>query len=390
MLEKKLLDHFLNKLIKGGLTVKLWDGQTKTYGPDKPYFTLIIKNRSALWSIARSVTLGFGETYMDGRIEIEGDLDNVYRLAIENQTAFARWHWLQLSPQLHLNVRRNQAKQVQHHYDIGNDFYQLWLDESLTYSCAYFQTPDDSLEAAQQQKIDYLLKKLHLAPGQSLLDIGSGWGHLIIKAARDYQVEGLGITLSRKQHKLSNQLAQEAGVDHLVKFKLMNYRDLPDNFKFDRIISVGMFEHVGRMNHASYFKAVSRHLKDGGVSVLHTISQQTEKPIDPWIDKYIFPGGYLPSVREIASHLPRYNLRLVDYENLRYHYALTLDEWWRRFEQNKAKVIKMYDERFYRMWRLWLASSSATFRYGENDLSQFIFTKGSNNNLPLTRESFYK
>jgi cyclopropane-fatty-acyl-phospholipid synthase len=171
----------------------------------------------------------------------------------------------------------------------------------------------------------------------------------------------------------------------------MNYQDLAEtDSQFDRIISVGMFEHVGKGNHASYFAAVDKMLKPKGLSVLHSITHAREIPADPWTDKYIFPGGYIPSVRETVAHLPRHEFQLIDYENLRIHYAMTLDEWWRRFESHKDKVLKMFDERFYRMWRLWLSGSSAAFRYGDLSLSQFVFTKGLNNELPLTREFLYK
>ncbi|HEU0266036.1 MAG TPA: cyclopropane-fatty-acyl-phospholipid synthase family protein, partial [Candidatus Saccharimonadaceae bacterium] len=227
--------------------------------------------------------------------------------------------------------------------------------------------------------------------GMRLLDIGCGWGTLLITAARKYGVSGLGITLSENQQKYATEAAQRAGVADKVEFKLMNYQDLAEQHEmFDRIISVGMFEHVGKGNHETYFRAIDKMLRPKAISVLHCISHTHETPTDPWIDKYIFPGGYIPSVHGVVDHLPRHNLQLMDYENLRIHYAMTLDEWWVRFEKHKAEIIKMYDEKFYRMWRLYLASSSAAFRYGDLTLSQFVFTKGSNNDLPLTREFLYK
>jgi cyclopropane-fatty-acyl-phospholipid synthase len=284
--------------------------------------------------------------------------------------------------------RGSQKEQIQHHYDLGNDFYLLWLDASLTYSCAYFRDPDDSLETAQEQKIAYLLRKLHLREGHRLLDIGSGWGALMITAAKVYGIHGLGVTLSEEQLSRSREAAKEAGVDDQITFELCDYRDLAARGeKFDRIISVGMFEHVGRPNHKRYYSAVASMLAMGGVSVLHTISSEVEEPTDRWIEKYVFPGGYIPSTREIVAALPGHNLRLIDYENLRLHYAMTMEEWQRRYERNREEVTKMFDERFYRMWHLWLASSAAAFRYGAYNLSQFVLTKGINNDLPLTREA---
>jgi cyclopropane-fatty-acyl-phospholipid synthase len=291
-------------------------------------------------------------------------------------------------PRLRRNTPDRQRGQVQHHYDLGNSFYALWLDASLTYSCAYFRDPDDSLEAAQQQKVDYLLRKLRPREGQRVLDIGSGWGTLLIAAATTYGVRGLGITLSEEQLRHSREAARRAGVEGQVTFELCDYRELARRGeRFDRVISVGMFEHVGRRNHGEYHDAVAGMLTDGGVSVLHTISSEVEEPTDAWTDKYIFPGGYVPSTREVVAALPGYGLRLVDYENLRLHYAMTLEEWRRRFEAHRDEVTGMFDERFYRMWDLWLASSAAAFRYGSYNLSQFVLTKGVNNDLPLTREA---
>jgi len=367
-----------------------WDGETRQYGSGKPYFTMHIKAPAAVRAILRNMTLGFGESYMDGLIEIDGPLSNIGRIVSENQTAFTKLRFDNLTHLTHRNVKRNQKRFIQHHYDLGNDFYKLWLDQSLSYSCAYFRQPSDTLEQAQTQKIRYLLAKLQLQKGQRLLDIGSGWGRLLITAAKEYGVTGLGVTLSEQQLKGSRQAAKAAGVAKQVTFELCNYQDLADRGEiFDRIISVGMFEHVGRGNHKYYYQAVKDMLAPNGLSVLHTITHETEKAIDTWTDRYIFPGGYIPSTREVVAALPKYDFRLLDYENLRLHYAMTLEEWQRRFEKNRATVLKMYDERFYRMWDLWLASSAAGFRYGELNLSQFVLSKGINNDLPLTREFLY-
>jgi cyclopropane-fatty-acyl-phospholipid synthase len=262
----------------------------------------------------------------------------------------------------------------------------------MTYSCAYFKTPKDTLERAQSQKVDHLLKKLQLKKGQRLLDIGSGWGTLLIRAAQECGVTGLGITLSQEQLDHSQAEAKRLGLDNKIKFELINYQDLAEREpaeSFDRIISVGMYEHVGRNNQKLYFEAVAKLLKPGTISVLHTINNQDSQGNNPWIDKYIFPGGHIPSLQSIIEELSKHNLHIFDYENLRMHYAKTLDEWWRRFEKYKNTVIKMYDERFYRMWRLYLASSSASFRYNDLELAQIVFTKGLNNDLPLTREYLY-
>jgi cyclopropane-fatty-acyl-phospholipid synthase len=388
MWEKAIFNGVGRRIRRGGVEVRYWDGDVRRYGPDRPYFTLTLRAPGAVRAMLRDVMLGFGEAYTDGRIEIDGPLDAVGRLVVENQAVFDGLAMPRLLPRLRRDTPARRRSQVQHHYDLGNDFYALWLDASLTYSCAYFRDADDSLEAAQQQKVDYLLRKLWLRDGQRMLDIGSGWGTLLISAAKAYGVQGVGVTLSQEQLRHSREAARQAGVDAQVTFELCDYRDLARRGeRFDRVISVGMFEHVGRRNHARYHDAVASMLTDGGVSVLHTISSEVEEVTDAWTDRYIFPGGYVPSTREVVAALPRYGLRLVDYENLRPHYALTLQEWRRRFEAHRDQVTAMFDERFYRMWDLWLASSVAAFRYGAYNLSQFVLTKGVNNDLPLTREA---
>jgi cyclopropane-fatty-acyl-phospholipid synthase len=248
-----------------------------------------------------------------------------------------------------------------------------------------------SIEKAQDQKIDYLLRKLQLKPRQKLLDIGCGWGHLCVKAAKDYDAEVLGITLSKEQLVGARKLAEKAGVANRVKFELMNYQDLPDDQQFDRIISVGMFEHVGRGNHAIYFDKLQKLLNDDGLSVLHTITEMADKKASPWIDKYIFPGGHLPTVSNIEQLMADYRFWSIDRENLWQHYALTLDIWRQRHQAHRKEIIDMFDEVFYRMQDFWLAGSAATFRYGDTGINQFIFTKQKPKyeSWPLIRSYLY-
>lgn len=390
MFEKKILDALLKKIHRGALRVRYWDSEIRRYGNGKPYFTITITSPAVIRSMLGSLTLGFGEAYMKGLIKIDGRLENVGRLASENKPAFRKWRFTQMMRGTSPNYKALQKQQVQHHYDLGNEFYELWLDKSLTYSCAYFRSLDDTLEQAQQQKVEHLLRKLQLSPDHRVLDIGSGWGTLLITAAKRYGITGLGVTLSREQHTYSVAAAKAAGVADKVTFELRNYQDLSsEDGMFDRIISVGMFEHVGAGNQDIYFKTVDSLLVDGGISVLHTITTQLEAKPDAWIDKYIFPGGYLPTNKKIISNFPKYGFRLLDYENLRLHYALTLEEWRRRLHSHRVRIEHMYDQQFYRMWDLWLASSAAGFRYGDLDLGQFVFSKGVNNDLPLTREFLY-
>lgn len=391
MIEKQLLNGILSHISSGGVRVDYWDGTSVTYGPGKPLTAITIKHPKAVRAMIKNLSLGFGESYMNGLIDIEGPLDEINRLAVENAPKFKALRKLRWARAHNRNVRGQQQRQIAHHYDIGNDFYRLWLDKSLTYSCAYFASPKDSLETAQLGKVDHILRKLQLTKDTSLLDIGSGWGTLLIRAAKEYGISGLGITLSREQLKHATDAAQAVGVGDRIRFELLNYQDLAESSeRFDRIVSVGMFEHVGRGNHGTYFSAVQKLLKPQGISVLHSITHEHVTLPDPWIDKYIFPGGYIPAISQVVSAFPKYDFHLYDYENLRIHYAMTLDEWLRRFEKRKAAILKMYDERFYRMWRLYLASASAAFRYGDIGLSQFVFSKGLNNSLPLTREFLYQ
>ena len=391
MIFRALFDRVLSQLKVGGMVVHYPDGSSVTYGPDKPYFEMTIKHPRVIRAILRHATLGFGEAYMAGDIDIEGQIDQIGRLYSENAGVFSKFDRFALPVQRQANRPDRQRRQIAHHYDLGNDFYKLWLDESMTYSCAYFKNATDSLEQAQSQKVDHILRKLQLSEGQTLLDIGCGWGKLLIAAATQYGAKGYGITLSEQQFKLAQERVAEAGLSGKITIELVNYQDLAErNISFDRIVSVGMYEHVGRGNHSAYFQAIEKLLAPGGLSLLHTITSPTDEPNDAWNDKYIFPGGFIPSAGATLRLMEQQHFELQDYENLRTHYALTLDEWLRRYEQHKPEVIEMYDERFYRMWQLYLGSSASGFQYGPLGLSQFVFTRRSQTGLPLTREHLYR
>ena len=282
-----------------------------------------------------------------------------------------------------------QQKDIKHHYDLGNDFYELWLDETISYSCAYFCSPEDSL--SQVQKIDYILKKLQLHPGESLLDIGSGWGWLIIRAAQQYGVNALGVTLSEEQYVKTKQRIAELGLTGQVDVKLMDYRTLAEsNVKFDKVVSVGVVEHVGKANLPKYMQTVNKLLVPGGISVLHCITGQVEGPCNRWICKYIFPGGYIPSNRELVWLLPEHGFNLLDVESLRLHYAKILEHWSNNFEKNIDYVREKYGERFIKKWRLYLNACTASFRASGLNIHQITFSKGLNNELPMTRHYLYR
>jgi cyclopropane-fatty-acyl-phospholipid synthase len=266
------------------------------------------------------------------------------------------------------------TRNVSHHYDIGNDFYKLFLDKSLLYSCAYFDNPNDSLETAQQNKLRHLAAKLDLKAGQKVLDIGSGWGDLAIYLARIENVDVTGITLSKEQFELSNAKAKEAGLADRVRFKLCDYRQMTG--QFDRIVSVGMFEHVGSNHYSEYFSQLDELMSLDGLTVLHSIGRM--KPpgtTGPWVRKYIFPGGYIPALSEVLEVIQRRGLWVLDIEILRLHYAYTLAWWQKNFLQNRHKVVDMYDERFARMWEFYLMSAEMSFTHGGNMVFQMQLAK---------------
>ena len=285
------------------------------------------------------------------------------------------------------NLAYKSKKNVAHHYDISEKLYDLFLDKNRQYSCAYFKKETDSLEIAQNNKIDHIIKKLNLKPNQKVLDIGSGWGTLAIEIAKKSQCEVLGITLSENQLEYSNKKVKELNLENQVSYKLMDYRELDE--KFDKIVSVGMFEHVGRKFYNTYFKKVSNLLKKDGIALIHTIGS-IDSPRDPhpWISKYIFPGGYTPSLSEIVPSIEKSGLIISDVEVLRMHYSHTLRNWKERFLGKKEEVLAMFDEKFFRMWEFYLTGCEMAFKWGDQVVFQFQLSKELTS-VPNTRDYIY-
>jgi len=394
------LTKFLKNLFKKDGFI-LIDANSKKYIIGKPEkknpITLKLLDKKLHYKLLLFPDLFFGEAYMNGSIIIEnGNITDFLELAFKNIGRGEINIFSQIINKIRGNYRFltnfnliNKSKNnVAHHYDMSEKLYDLFLDEKRQYSCGYFKNDNDSLEAAQNNKIDHIIRKLNLKPNQKVLDIGSGWGTLAIEIAKKTQCEVLGITLSDNQYEYSKKKAEELNLENQVRFKLIDYRQLGE--KFDRIVSVGMFEHVGRKFYKKYFNTVAKLLNENGVALIHTIgSVNAPRDPHPWITKYIFPGGYTPSLSEVARHIENSGLVISDMEVLRMHYSHTLRHWKERFLSKKNEVLQMFDERFFRMWEFYLAGSEMAFKWGDQVVFQFQLTKDFTS-TPNTRDYIYK
>ena len=361
--------------------VVYWDGTVKTFSSGKePVAKIYIKNPQVLKDIINHLTIGFGENYMKGNIEIEGDLQEVLR--IHTLPAIKK---IKPSPKViaelvlerlkTLNSKKQAKKNIERHYGLNNDFYKLFLDESLTYSCAYFKNWEtDTLEQAQMNKYELIIRKIGLKDGDRVVDIGCGWGGFLIYAAQKYDIEGLGCTISQNQVDYANEKIKELGLEKKIKILCEDYRNITG--KFNKFVSIGAYEHVGKNYAPVFFKKLDKLLDDNAVGVLHTIAHNKPMETDAFTTKYIFPGGYLPSLEELVRHMRRVEFYIMDIENLRPHYAKTLDNWIERFNKNRKKVEEMYGDEFARMWYLYLNGASVSFKYGDDQVYQILFSKG--------------
>ncbi|AQS07852.1 MULTISPECIES: SAM-dependent methyltransferase [Clostridium] len=390
IIDKIFYKTLFKNLFSDTFELKLWDGSSEIYGEGNPEFKIIFNEPIPKADIIKDPSLTFGEAYMTKKIDIEGSIQKVIESLYNNQESFLSnsdkyANLLRMAT----NSIKNSKKNIEFHYDIGNDFYKLWLDDTMTYSCGYFKSKSDSLTQAQKNKVEHILKKLNLKEGETLLDIGCGWGELIISAAKKYKVKAMGITLSSEQLAKVKERIKNEGLEDLLEVELVDYRELK-NRTFDKIVSVGMLEHVGQDHLAEYFSNVNNLLNDKGVSLLHCITSTEVGGNNTWIDKYIFPGGYVPAVRELINCMSDEKFTLIDAENLRLHYGRTLEHWAKNFENALPEIRKTKDETFIRMWRLYLNACAASFNSGNISIHQFVFNKGVNNDLPWTREYMYK
>jgi cyclopropane-fatty-acyl-phospholipid synthase len=397
----KILQNTLEKglsgfFVEGKLIVTWPDGTHGTFGDATgDAIRLTISDETLLKRMLVNPDLAFGEGYVTGGLTFENDdLDGFFRLALRNRSKGGGFLFQSTRAVRHFTraiMLRNpvgRAKSnVAHHYDLSAELYDMFLDADRQYSCAYFTDTEMSLEAAQYAKKAHIAKKLCLKPGMRVLDIGCGWGGMALTLAKDFGVHVTGVTLSEEQHKLANERIQAEGLSGQVEIRLQDYREVSETF--DRIVSVGMFEHVGVRNYSEYFSYLSRLLGEDGVALIHTIANTSAPQItSPWITKYIFPGGHTPSLREIAPNFERTDLRLTDIEVWRNHYAETLRHWYDRFMANEAEVEALYDADFVRMWRYYLKASEHTFRYGRQVVFQMQFSRNQET-VPLTRDYIY-
>lgn len=375
----------LEKIVPVSFTI-VSDGDKKLIGSGPSAFTVQVHKMPPVEDFMISTSLALGEAYMRGDIEVDEDLYYVLNCFLGEMGKFTTDKSKLKGLLLTSKSKSNQKKEVQSHYDLGNDFYKLWLDDTMSYSCAYFEHDTDTLYEAQINKVDHILDKLQLKEGMTILDIGCGWGFLLIQAAKKYHVKGVGITLSQEQFNLFQEKIKEEHLEDSLSVKLMDYRELTSSgILFDRAVSVGMLEHVGRGNYEEFLENVDSVLKSGGLFLLHYISGLRENPGDPWIKKYIFPGGTIPSLREIINIMPDYNFYTLDVESLRRHYNRTLLCWRDNFVKHKDEIIAERGIEFTRMWELYLCSCAATFNNGIIDIHQILMSKGINNTLPMTR-----
>ncbi|HEN4465647.1 TPA: class I SAM-dependent methyltransferase [Streptococcus agalactiae] len=386
----------IKQLIKSTFDIPLQvtypNGNIETYNGSNPHVKLKLNKNFSVSELSKDPSIVLGEAVMDGDIEIYGSIQELILSAYRCGDSFLRnSKFSKLIPK-QFHDKKHSKSDIQKHYDIGNDFYKLWLDDTMTYSCAYFKHENDSLEQAQLNKVHHILNKLNAQPGGKLLDIGCGWGALIITAAKEYGLNATGITLSEEQASFITKRIKEEGLENKVTVLIKDYRDIRETY--DYITSVGMFEHVGKENLSQYFQTISKRLNINGLALIHGITGQVGgnhgSGTNSWINKYIFPGGYIPRLTENLNHIASAGLQIADLEPLRRHYQKTLELWTKNFHNALPEVQKTHDKRFINMWDLYLQSCAASFESGNIDIFQYLLSKGvSKDTMPMTRDYMY-
>ncbi|WP_172597634.1 SAM-dependent methyltransferase [Sulfuriflexus mobilis] len=392
MLDRWLLKILYRLIGEAPIRISLWNAVQVMPKHTMPVAHVRIRSRAALFRLMINPELYFGDAYSNGDIQLTGDLvtflEYIYR-----GMARSKRNWLQkLIIHWQARPRHNSLKgskeNIHQHYDIGNKFYSLWLDNKMLYTCAYYPSPEEPLEQAQEEKMHHIARKLLLKPGETVVEAGCGWGSLALHLAKHYGVKVHAYNISHQQILHARQRAKEEGLDNLVTFIEDDYRNIQG--KFDAFVSVGMLEHVGVNNYEELGAVIKRCLKEDGRGLIHSIGRNQPERMNAWIQRRIFPGAYPPTLREAMDIFEPVNFSVLDVENLRLHYALTLRHWLERFEENTDQVAEMFDEEFVRAWRLYLAGSVAAFSTGTMQLYQIVFAPGTSNQVPWTRDHVYR
>ena len=389
-LDRWLVRRLLEGLTGPAVSVVLWNGEEIAASAAPPVAKLWVRDRGTLVKLMIRPCFEFGEAYGSRRVEVEGDLlellMTVYRSMDRGRgpTGLTRRAIWKLDAWLQANTQAGSKRNIHHHYDIGNDFYKLWLDEQLLYTCAYFPTPDTSLEEAQRAKMNHVARKVWLKPGEKVAEAGCGWGSLALHLARNYGVSVRAFNISHEQIVYARARAKAEGLDGRVEFVEDDYRNISG--QYDAFVSVGMLEHVGQDHYQDLVRTIDGVLGPAGRGLIHSIGQNVAGwPLNPWIRRRIFPGAYPPGLREMVAMFEPWSLAVLDVENLRLHYAQTLRHWLARFNAAEDRVVRMFDPLFLRTWRLYLAGSQAAFLSGSLQLFQLVFARRQSNAIPWTR-----
>ena len=386
-LDRWVLGRMRQRLQGIPLRVSLWDGTSVNLADTAEAAEVVIKDRRTLLALVRDPAVAFGDAYAGGRLDVRGDLVRLLEAVYEHWQGTPAGHRTE-QPRREPSDRERARANIHYHYDLGNDFYRLWLDEQLVYTCAYFPTPGTPLEAAQTAKFDHVCRKVRLRPGDTVVEAGCGWGAFALHMARHYGVTVRAYNISREQIRFARARARAEGLDGRVEFVEDDYRNLRG--RYDVFVSVGMLEHVGRENYRVFAEVIDRCLAPDGRGLLHFIGRDRPRALNAWIRKRIFPGAYPPTLAEVARDvLEPVSLSVVDVENLRLHYALTLRHWRARFETAKGRVAEMFDETFVRAWRLYLAGSEVGFTTGYLQLFQLTFARAAADTA-WTRAELYR
>src|SRR5688572_16347903 len=391
--EGRMLRALLHAFGDPPIQFALWNGDRVMNAAGDPVATLHISDRRTLMRLCMDPDMEFGELYSAGKIDVDGDFGRMIELLYQgsarparNSVTLARRvaSWMHRRP---ANTLDGSRENIHHHYDIGNEFYSLWLGSTMAYTCAYFPTPDATLDEAQLAKFEHVCRKVQLRPGEHVVEAGCGWGGLALYMARKHGVKVRAFNISRSQIAYARERAQAEGLTNLVQFVEDDYRNISG--RFDAFVSVGTLEHVGVENYPALGQVIRGCLKPEGRGLIHTIGRNRWKPMHRWIDRRIFPGANPPSLKQMMDIFEDAELSVLDVENIRLHYAKTLDWWWQLYEQSADRVREMFDESFVRMWRLYLLGSRAAFTTGEMQLFQVVFAPSGSNHIPWTRQHIY-